>query len=385
MLMNYFKSAGSVKPCSHLKYFGILPHFRMTTDSKIKVAVLDDYQNLSKSYFSAVAPDRLEFTYFPNTLHPKHSESDHAALVELLKPFPVISSMRERTPFPASILKALPNLKLLLTTGKRNLAIDLAAASEMGIVVAGTDAKHSIPPSKFNRIRPDSTTTHCWAMILGLSRHIARDDRNVKQGGWQGNTLAVALPGKTLALCGLGRLGTAVGRIAVMGFGMRVICWSSSLTQEKADEQARSVGLEPGEFEVVSKEELFKQADVLSVHYVLSDRSRGIVGKKELELMKPEGLLVNTSRGPLVDNDALYDILVQGKIAGAALDVFDMEPLPLDSRWRTTRWGEDGRAELLLTPHMGYGETETIKGFYKESAENLARWLRGEKPTIQLN
>lgn len=357
----------------------------MAANSKIKVAILDDYQNIALPYFSSIAPDQLEITSFPDTLHPKHSPADHDALIERLKPFSIISSMRERTPFPASILKALPNLKLLLTTGKRNLAIDLEAASELGIVVAGTDARHNLGASKFNRVQPDSTTTHCWALILGLSRHIARDDRLVKEGGWQGATLATALPGKTLALCGLGRLGTAVGRIAVLAFGMRVIAWSSSLTQEKADEQAKSAGLEPGEFEVVSKEELFKQADVLSVHYVLSDRSRGIVGRQELGLLKPEALLVNTSRGPLVDDDAVFDVLVAGKIAGAAFDVFDQEPLPKDNRWRTTQWGQEGRAEVLLSPHMGYGEIETLHSFWKASSENLSRWLRGEQLTSRLN
>jgi len=352
---------------------------------RIKVAVLDDYQGIAAQYFGSIAPDQLDITYFPSTLHPKHSAADHDALIERLKPFPIIASMRERTPFPASILKALPNLKLLQTTGKRNLAIDLDAATEMGIVVAGTDARHNLGQSKFNRVKPDSTTTHCWAMILGLSRHIARDDRIVKEGGWQGATLATALPGKTLALCGLGRLGTAVGRIAVVGFGMRVMCWSSSLTQEKADEQAKSAGLEAGEFEAVSKEELFCQADVLSVHYVLSDHSRGIVGKQELEWMKPSALLVNTSRGPLVDDDAAFEALNSGRISGAAFDVFDQEPLPKDSRWRTTKWGEGGRGEVLLSPHMGYGETETLHSFWKDSAANIGRWIRGEELAVKMN
>jgi glycerate dehydrogenase len=353
--------------------------------NRVKVAVLDDYQNISQPYFNPVAPDQLEISFFPETLHPKHSTADHDALIERLKPFSIISSMRERTPFPASILKALPNLKLLQTTGKRNLAIDLEAATEQGIVVAGTDSRHDLGASKSNRIKPDATTTHCWALILGLSRHVARDDKIVKEGGWQGATLATALPGKTLALCGLGRLGTAVGRIAVVGFGMRVIAWSSSLTQESADKQAKSVGLEAGEFEVVSKEELFKQADVLSVHYVLSDRSRGIVGAEDLKLLKPTAFVVNTSRGPLIDDDALYDVLVSGKIAGAALDVFDPEPLPKNDRWRTTKWGEDGRAEVLLSPHMGYGETETLHSFWKDSAENIGRWVRGDEVLVKMN
>jgi len=166
---------------------------------------------------------------------------------------------------------------------------------------------------------------------------------------------------------------------------MKVICWSSSLTQEKADDTAHAAGLEPGEFEAVSKEDLFKQADVLSVHYVLSDRSRGIIGSRELGLMRADALLVNTSRGPLVDEDALYDVLVKGAISGAALDVFDQEPLPKDSKWRTTSWGVDGRANVLLSPHMGYGESATVKSWYKENSENLQRWIDGSELTARLN
>jgi len=222
-------------------------------------------------------------------------------------------------------------------------------------------------------------------MILGLARHIARDDRLVKEGGWQGPTLAFAVPGKVLGLCGLGRLGASVGRIAVQAWGMRVICWSSNLTQEKADEQARSAGLEPGEFEVVSKEDLFRDADVVSIQLVLSERSRGIIGKSELQLMKKTALFVNTSRGPLVDEAALLEICEKGSIAGAALDVFDQEPLSKDSKWRSAKWGEDGRANVLLSPHMGYGETETVKSWYKENAENLQRFLQGDELTAKLN
>jgi len=232
---------------------------------------------------------------------------------------------------------------------------------------------------------PDSTTTHCWALILGLARQIARDDRLVKNGEWQGATLATPISGKTLALCGLGRLGAAVGRIAVLAWGMRVICWSTNSTQDKADEVAVSVGLEAGDFEVVSKEELFKEADVLSVHYVLSERSRGIIGKKELGLMKKSALFVNTSRGPLVDEEALLEVCDAGGISGVALDVFDVEPLPKESHWRTTRWGEEGRAEVVLSPHMGYGEMETLKGWYEDNAKNLERWLKGEELVARLN
>jgi len=347
----------------------------------INVAVLDDYQSLSSQYFPQILPSRVKIAYFPETLNTRN-EADLAKAIERLRPFNVISSMRERTPFPANLLRELPNLKLLLTTGKRNASIDLAACKELGIAVAGTDPRHDLPKGK--HIVPDSTTTHCWALILGLSRHIARDDLIVKEGGWQGPTLATAVPGKVLALCGLGRLGVSVGRIGIQAWGMKVICWSSNLTQEKADEQAVAVGLEAGDFQVVTKEELFKQADVLSVHYVLSERSRGLVGAADLKIMKPSALLVNTSRGPIVDERALLDACEKGIIAGVALDTFDLEPLPKDSRWRSKSWGKDGRADVLLSPHMGYGETETIKSWYKDNAENLIRWLEGQELTAKL-
>lgn len=349
--------------------------------STINVAVLDDYQFLSSKFFAEVSPDRVKLTYFPDTLNTRNNE-DLAKASERLKPFAVISSMRERTPFPKALLEGLPNLKLLLTTGKRNAAIDLEACKELGIAVAGTDPRHDLPKGK--HIVPDSTTTHCWAMVLGLSRHIARDDLVVKEGGWQGPTLATAIAGKTLALCGLGRLGTSCGRIGILAWGMRVICWSSNLTQEKADEQAKSVGLEVGDYKVVTKEELFKEADVLSVHYVLSERSRGLVGAMELSLMKPSALLINTSRGPVVDEPALLQACERGTLAGVGLDVFDSEPLHKESKWRSKEWGQSGRSEVLLSPHMGYGETEIIESWYRENSENLGRWLEGKEMTARL-
>jgi len=208
---------------------------------------------------------------------------------------------------------------------------------------------------------PDSTTQHTVALILGLARGLAEGDRVVREGGWQ-TGLATGLSGKVFATVGLGRLGVAVARIMSLGFGMDVLCWSENLTQERADEQARSAGLpvenEDGEktFKVVSKEELFTQADVLSVHYVLSDRSRGLIGKQDLGRMKGSALFVNTSRGPIVDDDALFECLKEGGIRGAALDVFEVEPLPGGDRWRTEEFG--GR--VLLSPHMGYVEEETM-------------------------
>lgn len=344
-----------------------------------KVAILDDYQSTSTSAFSQLVSSLsntdhvLEITPFPETLNPQ-DPAQKAALIERLIPYEIISTMRERTPFPADVLSALPNLKLLLTTGMRNASLDIEAAKRHGVVVAGTVNQKAV-------LSPDSTTQHTWALILGLARHVVRDHNAVTVNKrWQGETLATGLPGKTLGLLGLGRLGGATARIAVLAFNMRILAWSTSLTQEKADETAESLGLAKGSIAVAdSKEDLFKRADILSVHYVLSSRSRGIIGKKELEVMKPTALLVNTSRGPLIDEDALLDVLEKGGIRGAALDVFNTEPLPFNSRWRTTGWGRDGRSELLLSPHMGYGEETNIGEWYEQTAENVGRWIKGDE------
>ncbi|KAB8304724.1 hypothetical protein EYC80_004081 [Monilinia laxa] len=229
----------------------------------------------------------------------------------------------------------------------------MEAAKKLGVIVTGTSGK----PKR----GPDSTTQHTIALILGIARNVAWDDKVVKEGGWQ-TTLATGLSEKTLGTVGLGKLGTSVAKIMHLAFGMKIIAWSSNLTQEAADQQARDNGLatedEDGEkiFRVVSKEELFSTADVVSVHLVLGDRSRGIIGEKDLDLMKKTALFVNTSRGPLVQQDALLSALQKGKIRGAALDVFDLEPLPEDSQWRSIKWGEEGRSQVLLSPHMGYGE-----------------------------
>jgi lactate dehydrogenase-like 2-hydroxyacid dehydrogenase len=292
--------------------------------------------------------------------------------------------MRERTPFPADLLKQLPNLKLMLTTGLRNASIDMAAAKSLGIHVTGAVGKGRSPPAPAAKKRgPDSTTQHSVALILGIARGLASDDTEVKSGGWE-TGLATGLSGKTFSTLGLGRLGGNVAKIMYQSFGMRILAWSSSLTQDAADEKARSLGLpveEDGEkvFRVVSKETLFKEADVLSVHYVLSDRSRGIVGADDLALLKPSALFVNTSRGPLVDEDALIDVLEKGKIRGAAVDVFEIEPLPKESRWRTTGWGKEGRSKVLLSPHMGYVEEEVMGMWYEEQVEIVERWYKGEE------
>ncbi|KAI9851598.1 MAG: hypothetical protein M1830_006887 [Pleopsidium flavum] len=266
-----------------------------------------------------------------------------------------------------------------------NAAIDMNAAAERGMIVAGTtgkgrsDGSSAQPPSV-----SDSTTQHTWALILGITRNIARDDAVVKSGGWH-TSLTTGLAGKTLGILGLGRLGSSTARIGVLAFGMKIIAWSSSLTQQAADQKAKGSGLPAGTFEVVTKEELFRRADVLSVHYVLSDRSRGIAGAQELESMKPTSFLVNTSRGPLIAEQALRDVLKGGKIRGAALDVFDVEPLPVDSEWRTTKWGQDGRSEVLLSPHMGYVEEDMMHNWYDETAENVERWIEGEEVLNRIN
>ncbi|KAI6708947.1 hypothetical protein PZA11_005876 [Diplocarpon coronariae] len=356
----------------------------------IKLAILDDYQGVAARHFEALTPT-FEITTFRDTLpafnHPSTPDSAKQDLIARLRPFTVISSMRERTPFPAALLESLPKLRLLLTTGIRNAAIDMVVAKRLGIPVTGAVGDGTGRSTSGNqqgptRRGPDSTTQHCIALILGIARRLASDDQEVKSGGWQ-TDLATGLAGKTFSTLGLGRLGGNVARIMYQSFGMRILAWSSSLTQDAADEKARALGLpveEDGEkvFKVVSKEDLFREADVLSVHYVLSDRSRGLAGAEDLALLKKSALFVNTSRGPLVDEEALLEILQKGAIRGAALDVFAIEPLPADSKWRTTKWGADGRSQVLLSPHMGYVEEETLDNWYAEQAQIVTLWHRGQ-------
>lgn len=357
----------------------------------IKIAVLDDYQNIAHSHFSKLLSPQFQVDFFPDTLapfnHPATPEYAKTALIQRLHPYSVISSMRERTPFPAALLGALPSLKLLLTTGTRNASIDFMAAKELGIKVAGTPT-HADPSKKVRG--PDSTTQHTVALILGIARGLAKDDRKVKEGGWQ-TGLATGLTGKVFASVGLGRLGVTTATIMYQAFGMRIVAWSSSLTQETADQRAHDAGLpvtrpEDGEkmFKVVRKEELFQSGDVVSVHYVLSPRSKGIVGAEDLALMKKSALLINTSRGPLIDEEALLSTLKQGSIKGAAIDVYEVEPLPASSEWRNIKWGEEGRSEVLLTPHMGYVEQDMMHFWYEAQRDNVERWGVEKELTTQL-
>ena len=355
-------------------------------DSKIRLAILDDYQGVSTGFFARLE-SRVAIESFPQTLNPSNPVQK-AALIARLQPFTVISTMRERTPLPSDVILALPNLRLILTTGIFNDSIAISTCAGMGIIVAGTTGIRTVDKSTA-KAKPSlsyqSTTQHTWALILGITRNITYDDLTVKHGGWQ-TGFATGLSGKTLGVLGLGRLGVMTAKVAILAFDMKVLAWSSSLTQADADEKAAKYGLSPGSFCVAnSKEELFRSADILSLHYVLSERSRGLVGAKELELMKSTAFLVNTSRGALIDERALLNTLKKGAIKGAAIDVFETEPLPSDSEWRTTKWGENGISRCLITPHMGYVEESTVHAWYDEQAETTAGWLDGREPTVKLN
>jgi lactate dehydrogenase-like 2-hydroxyacid dehydrogenase len=357
----------------------------MASSSNVSVAILDDYPGIAPKHFSRISGIKVDS--FPETLQATKRD-DLEALVKRLTPYQVISTMRERTAFPAELQKQLPNLKLLMTTGLKNASIDMKAASEQGITVTGTvggKPKHmenystdDLPPPP----QGNSVNQHSWALLLGLCGNIAKDDNALKTDSqaWQSG-LAIPLGGKTLGLLGLGKLGTLMAQTGVQAFGMKAIAWSENLTQEKADAAAESVGLTKGTFKVVSKDELFKQADVVSVHLVLSDRSRGIVGQKELDMMKKSAIVVNTSRGGLIDEAAFLKALKEGTIRGAALDVYWEEPIPADSPWR----GKDFKSEVVLSPHMGYANVGTMNRWYEEQAETLERWLKGEEVLHKLN
>lgn len=256
--------------------------------------------------------------------------------------------MRERTPFTRDLLASLPQLKLLVTTGKANASIDLDAARDLGIVVCNTDSPAS------------STPELAWGLILSVLRSIPAENQAMRDGYWQ-STIGADLSGHRLGIIGLGRLGARMARIG-QAFDMDVVAWSQNLDPA----HAKSLGVQ-----AVSKEELFSTSDVLTIHYKLSNRSRGIVGAAELELMKDTAVLINTSRGPLVDTTALIDALESGSIGGAGIDVYDIEPLPVDHPLRTA-------PHTVLTPHLGYVTRDTYSVFYSQAVENIAAWLAGE-------
>ncbi len=306
-----------------------------------RIAVLDDYQQIATTFADWAAVPDAEVVVFADHV------SDEDALAARLAPFDVVVAMRERTPFPRSLLERLPNLRLLVSTGVRNKSIDVAAADERGVTVCGTG----------NLATPAVELT--WGLILACVRNIPREDAGMRAGGWQ-HTVGGDLAGATLGVVGLGRLGERVARIG-QAFGMDVVAWSQNLTAERAAE----VGVRR-----VARDELFRTADVVTLHVVLSDRTRGLVGREEFALMKPTAVLVNTSRGPVVDEQALVEAVRGRRIAGAGLDVYDVEPLPVDSPLRELR-------NVVLTPHIGFGTRGSYAIYHGEAVEDVLAWLAG--------
>ncbi len=317
----------------------------------MRVAILDDYQGVA-----------LKLADW-QSLHPAaqmQAFTDHIAdldaLAHRLHVFECIVLMRERTPFPRPLFERLPNLRLLVTAGMRNASIDLAAATARGVQVCGTD------------MLGHATAELTWGLIIGLVRHIPQEDRATRACRWQ-TTLGIGLKGKTLGLVGLGKLGGQVARIG-QAFGMETIAWSQNLSPERAAELGTRR---------VSKEELFAQADVISVHLVLSDRSRGLVGKADFARMKPTAYFVNTSRGPIVDEDALVAALREKRIAGAAIDVFEPEPIAKDHPLLALE-------NAIVTPHIGYVIEEGYRLLYQQAVEDIRAFLDGKllRPLNQL-
>ena len=309
-------------------------------DNRIKVAVLDDYQDVALKFADwSSLEDRVNLTIY-------HDHLDlEAKLIERLQPFEVVCVMRERTPLTRSILEKLPNLKLIVSTGQRNASIVTKAAEELGITIK--------PTGYFDSGAPELT----WALIIALARHIPQENSNMVTGRWQ-TTIGTDLKGKTIGIIGLGRVGSKIARYA-KAFDMNVIAWSQNLTAEKAADAGALL---------VDKKSLFKEADFVTIHLVLSDRSTGIVNSEDFALMKPTAYFINISRGPLVDESALIQALQLRKIAGAALDVYNTEPLPLDHPFRKMD-------NVLTTPHIGYVTEKTYKLFYGDTVKALHEWL----------
>jgi phosphoglycerate dehydrogenase-like enzyme len=312
----------------------------MASSPLIKIAVLDDYQNVALSMADwSVLEGRATITVFNDHV------SDIDAVVARLEPFDVVCVMRERTPMTRAIIERLPRLRLIASTAVRNASIDLAAAAECGVEVVHTG--YSSAP----------TIELTWALILASARNLVAENASLSAGGWQ-RLVGDDLAGRTLGVLGLGDVGGAVARIG-KAFGMDVIAWSQNLTAERAAEVGATR---------VEKDELFRNADIVTVHLVLSGRTRGLIGARELALMKPTARLVNTSRGPIVAEADLLSAIRSGKIAGAAIDVFDQEPLPADHPYRS-------QPNLLATPHIGYVSRGLYARFYQDSVDNIRQWL----------
>lgn len=306
----------------------------------VRVAVLDDYQNVAMEIadWSALA-GRAQVTVFNDHV------SDPEHVVERLSPFDVVCVMRERTPLTRAIIERLPKLKLIASTAHRNASIDIAAAAERHIEVTHTGYDSS------------PTVELTWALILAAARNIVAENASVRSGGWQ-RSVGVGLRGKVLGILGLGNVGTGVAQVG-LALGMEVIAWSQNLTQERAAAQG---------VRLASKDELFRRSDIVAIHLVLSRRTRGLVGATELALMKTSAWLINTARAPIVEEAALTAALRGGGIAGAAIDVFDLEPLPADHPYRSMD-------KVLVTPHIGYVSRELYATFYGDTVRNIVAWL----------
>jgi phosphoglycerate dehydrogenase-like enzyme len=324
---------------------------RRTMDRLCRVAVLDDYQRVAERVtdWSVLGHD-IVVTFFHDHV------DEHRQLVNRVGPFDIVVAMRERTPFPEDVLRQLPNLRLLVATGMHHSVIDFDAATELGITVCGTQSRRGAT----------ATIELTWGLILALARGIASEDAAIRNGGWQIG-LGMMLEGKTLGIVGLGNLGSLLPPVAT-ALGMRTIAWSKNLT----DERAAEVGVAR-----VDHDEFFATSDVISVHLKLSPRSHGYIARAEFEFMKPTALLINTSRGPVVDEAALLDALQCRRIAGAALDVYDREPLPPDHPLRHL-------PNALLTPHIGYATVETYRDYYGQAVEDILAFRQGQ-PLRRLN
>lgn len=313
-----------------------------------RCAILDDYQNVALKLADWSKIKEVEVKAFT-----EHLGHDQDKVIKALQGFSIISMMRERTPFPRKVIEGLPDLKLLITTGARNASIDMAACAERGITVCGTTSYGN------------PTTGITFGLILELTRRIGWENARLKAGApWQ-VTLGADIEGQTLGILGLGKLGTRAAGVA-KAFGMKVIAWSQNLTPEKCKEAG---------VEYVSKEDLFRNADFVTIHLQLSARTRGLVTAKELGLMKKTAYIINTSRGPIIDEAALMAALKEGRIAGAGLDVFDVEPLPLDHPYRKME-------NVVITPHLGYVSQQNYAGYFPDIVDDIRGWLDGKPQRV---
>jgi phosphoglycerate dehydrogenase-like enzyme len=314
--------------------------------TRLRCAILDDYLDLALNVADwARLADRVDVTVF------QHHFPTQEAAASALKDIEIVCAMRERTPFPRALIAELPKLKLLLTSGMRNAAIDLEAAKERGVVVCGTQWSQ------------DPTAPLTMGLILELTRGIGRENARMHAGELWQSFAGIEIEGKTLGIVGLGKLGSKMAGLA-KAFGMNVIAWSPNLTPERCQEVG--VGF-------ASKEELFANADIITIHVVLSQRSRGLVGRDDLARMKPTAYLVNTSRGPIVDEQALLEVLQQKRIAGAGVDVFSVEPLPLDHPFRKLD-------NMVISPHLGYVSVDALRAHYGQMVDTIEAWFKGEPP-----